>query len=199
MILVRKIAIGVCLLGLSATSALAQDVSMTKGVVVGFAGARLNPAPDGIDVGMKKGIIAGGFVTLPVSKKIGLTIEAEFSQKHSKATAGTVETNIKLDYLAVPVLATIPIAKGFYTTDGISLDFPLQARTETVGTTKATDFKSSVTNPDFGVIVSVGHTLGTPQVMLEGRFDAGLRKVIKTDGAVDQKNQSLALVLRASF
>jgi hypothetical protein len=195
--LARNLAAGLCLVGLLAAPAAAQD--MTKGLILGFGGGKLSPSPAGTDGGMLPSIIVGGYTTLPLTKHIGLTIEAEYNQKHAKATTGATVSDIKIDYLEVPVMAKLPLFKGFYMHEGIQFAYPLQARTETEGTGKAVDFRDNTTKPDVGLVISLGKAIHDPNVMLEGRYDGGLRKVNTTPGALVQRTRQFALVLRASF
>jgi hypothetical protein len=91
-------------------------------------------------------------------------------------------------------MAKLPLFKGFYMEEGIGFGFPINAKAET-GTTTA-DVKSTLTNPDMGLIISGGRAI-TSNVMIEGRYDGGLRRLSTTPNALTQRTRSFALILRA--
>jgi hypothetical protein len=177
---------------LSAAPARAQEVS--KGLLVGFDSSRISPDPSGTSISMKSGFLAGGYVALPVKKTIGVIIEAEYNQKHAAATTGNITSELKLDYLEVPVMAKLPLFKGFYMEEGAAFGFPVRANTETGTTT--TDVKNTVTNPDVSLIISAGKAINSAW-MIEGRYDGGVRHLMTTAGSPVQRTRSFAVILRA--
>lgn len=179
---------GVGLLCVLAAPAAAQT-DATVGVEGGVTISHVAPAASGQTDSYGAGLLAGVFGYAPVSKTIGVLIEADYWQKHGQV--GT--TDLNLDYIEVPVMAKLPLFKGLYMTEGVGFGFPVRAQLKTSGGAE-TDIKDSTTSPDVGIIIGGGFAI--QNVGIELRYDGGFRNVSTLATAAAQKNRSWAVLLR---
>lgn len=179
---------GVGLLGVLAAPVAAQT-DATVGVDAGVTISKVSPAASGQTVSYGTGLLAGGFGYVPVSKTIGVLIEADYWQKYSQVNT----TDMKLDYIEIPVMAKLPLFKGLYMTEGAGFAFPVRAQLKTSGGVE-TDIKTDTTSPDVGIIIGGGFAV--QNVGIELRYDGGFRNVSSLATAAAQKNRSWAVLLR---
>jgi outer membrane protein with beta-barrel domain len=186
--LVRASVTGVCVLGLFATPALAQN-KPSAGIEGGATLSWLSPELPEQPLGRTVGIMAGVYGAVPISKTIGLRVEGLYVQKYSRL--GT--TDLKLDYFEIPILAILPLLKGIYMTEGIGVAFPIAAKLRPSDGAEQ-DIKNQTTNPDIGLIIGGGFPVRT--LGIEVRYDGGFKRVNSSPTAAVQRNRSWALLLR---
>ncbi len=114
----------------------AQEVGF--GVKGGFNLSTIAFDPSDVEWGTHFGVVAGGFVALPLNSRLTIQPEGLFSQKGGTAEIDDIEASIRLTYLEVPVLATYAVWTGggrsFSLFGGPSLGFNLSSETSaTVG------------------------------------------------------------------
>lgn len=180
--------VALCLLGLSVAPAQAQ--SPTGGVEIGVSMSKVNPVADGQSISRGPGLLAGGWVLFPVSKPVGIQLELVYVQKHTHLTGST---DLKLDYLEVPILAKLKLFKSIYILEGIALGFPVSGKISASGADL--DIKNQIHSPDLGLVIGGGVPV-SPKVGIEGRYEIGFKQITDTAGAPIQKNASLSVLVR---
>jgi hypothetical protein len=183
----RLVAVALCLLGFAVSPALAQGT--IGGVEAGFSMSRESPDIPGITIERGPGLLAGGWVAFQPWVPVGIQLEAIYAQKHMHLTSSS---DLKIDYIEIPVLARLKLFKSIYMLEGIAIDFPVSAK---VSAATDTDIKSSITSPDLGMIIAGGIPLA-PKVSIEFRYEGGFKKLSNVDSAPAEHMRSLSGVLR---
>ena len=180
-----------CLTGLSAAPALAQGA--TAGLEAGVSMSRLSPDGPGQSISRGAGFLAGGYVTVPVFATIGLQLELVYAQKNSHLTSSS---DLKLDYIEVPILAKLKLVKGLYLAEGVAIGFPVRARISSSSGSDL-DIKNQINSPEIGMVIGGG--IPVKNFAIEFRYEGGFKLVIDTPGAPLQRNRSLSLIARVHF
>jgi hypothetical protein len=146
------------------------------------------------------GLVAGGFVRLPVASWLALQAEGLYSEKGARFKESGVEAKLILNYFEVPVLAHIRLAHLFYAEAGPSMAFRLQAkgRSRFSGSTEDVDISDQVETFDFGVAMGGGVELG--RLIIDGRYTLGISDADKdkTD-TTKTKNRAISATLGFRF
>ena len=179
--------------------------SFAQGLHVGVKGG-LNVAnndvsdTEGASFDPRLGIVAGGFVTLPVTSWLDLQAEGLYSEKGSRVQAGGGEAKLILNYFEVPVLGRVRLGRIFYAAAGPSMAFRLQAKSRVrfSGSTEEVDVSEQVEQFDFGVAMGGGVQLGV--LIIDGRYTLGLTDVDKdkTDSSTI-KNRAISVTAGFRF
>jgi hypothetical protein len=187
----RVVAIGLCLAGLSAAPALAQRKA--AGVEAGIGLSRVSPDAAGESVSRGPGLLAGAYVQLPVFSTVGLQVELVYVQKNSHLTS---TTDMKLDYVEVPILAKLKLVKTIYLVEGVSLGFPVRARlSHSSGADQ--DIKDEIASPDISMVIGGG--IPFRKFAIEGRYEGGFKIVETSATAPIQRSRTLSLLARVHF
>lgn len=145
-----------------------------------LANLAFDPTP-AVDSDNLVGLVAGGFVTIPVNDVFGFQPEALFSMQGTKFSAGGMTFKTKVDYLQFPVLARVRVAKGspVAVLAGPSLGFKTNASLEGPGIPDefSQQFEDDVKRFDFGVVAGVGVDVG--HFVLDGRYTWGMTNIAK--------------------
>jgi hypothetical protein len=185
------VAAAVCLLGLSAAPALAQDFQ--AGVEGGISYSRVSPDAAGETVTRAPGALVGAWMSVQPWVPVGIQIEAVFAQKHSHLTS---HTDLKLDYFEIPVLAKLKLFKSIYMLEGVAVGFPVSARSDSSSAGgPSVDIKDQVNNPDIGLVIA-GVMPVSRKVAIEFRYEGGFKTVETAATAPLQRNRSLSGILR---
>jgi hypothetical protein len=168
------------------------------GVEAGVSFSRISPDAPGQTISRRSGALAGVYVLFPtaITKTIGLQIEAIYNQKNSRIATPDLTVDRKIDYVAVPILAKLPLFKGIYMLEGISLGVPVKARLRTSAGVE-TDIKPEVTSPDVALVIGGG--VPARRAGIEFRYDGGFKRVSKVESAALQWNRSLSGLIRIRF
>lgn len=101
---------------------------------------------DGVDSRYRKGIVAGGFATIPLTDRVAFQPEVLYTQKglEFKESDFTNEFKVHTDYVDVPLLFRFQQAtgRGVYALAGPSLNFNVSAKTKVED--EEEDFKDEV-------------------------------------------------------
>lgn len=183
------------LLGLFVAPASAQSPGGAKpgakaGGEVGLSMSRPSPDLAGESVTRGPGLLAGAWVAFQPWVPIGIELEVVYAQKHSHLSSST---DLKLDYVELPILAKLKLFKSIYMLEGIALDFPVTAKLSSSGS--ETDVKSSITSPDIGMIIAGGIPF-TRRLAAEFRYEGGFKTIGSSGPAPNQRNRSLSGILR---
>jgi hypothetical protein len=187
----KVIAVGLVLLGLSVVRTSAQGIA--GGVEAGVNLSRVSPDAAGQSISFSPGFLAGAWINIPFVTLASLQIEGLYVQKNT-ALGGA--TDLKLDYIEIPVLAKLKLFKGIYMLEGIGIGIPVRARVQPSSGAER-DISSQVTTPDVGLIIA-GDVPVSGGAAIELRYDGGFRNVNATAGAT-QRNRSWSLLARVHF
>ena len=160
---------------------------------------------DGADprVGLVGGIEAGYQATERFALSAGLL----YSQQGVKASMDGVKGTIKMDYLNIPVLANVYVAKGLALKAGIQPGFLLNDKVEVkvsgvkaeVGieeSLRASGVDGDVKSLAFSVPVGISYDHGS--IVLDARYDIGLSKALSA-GSESTKHNVFQLTVGYRF
>jgi hypothetical protein len=189
----------VCLIALGARPALAQPPPakpnpVAAGVEAGFSLSRVSPDASGQTITRGPGMLAGGYLQLPLFTTIGLQLELLYTQKHSHLSS---TTDLNLDYVELPILAKLKLIKAIYMLEGVALSVPLRAKVATAGSA-AVDVKGQINRPDIGMVIGGGIPVSS-RVSVEFRYEGGFKAVNTSPTAALQRNRSLSGIGRVRF
>jgi outer membrane protein with beta-barrel domain len=184
----RLFTAGVFLMGLSAAPALAQGP--TGGFEIGASLSRVSPDAAGQSITRAPSLLAGVYVLLPLFTMVGVQTELVYAQKYTHLT-GT--TDLRLDYVEIPILAKLRLIRSAYMLEGLAAGFPVRARVRQASGAEQ-DIKSDVTSPDVGLVIGGGVPIR--KLAIEGRYEGGFRNFNRAAGAAPQRNRSFSLILR---
>jgi hypothetical protein len=139
----------------------------------------------------------GGFAEIDFSKKLGIQPEVLFNQVNAKRSSGfnSIYTNlsdpnaasdIKLNYLSIPVLLRYNVGKMLTLNVGPQFGILIDKH-ETLLKNGQQAFKTG----DFGMVGGATINLGALRVY--GRYNIGLRNINDIDNRDEWKNQQLQL------
>lgn len=133
---------------------------------------------DAGDLKMKPGFHVGVHALIPVSTQFGVQPELVFSTQGAKD-----EDDVKynLNYLNLPVLATLTTASGFFAQAGPQIGFLMSAKAKADG--ESVDIKEGFKSTDFSLALGVGFA-GQSGFGAKARFNLGLSSL---DEAGDAK------------
>ena len=196
MTIARGLAAGVTLVALCAAPVWAQSQQPTVGVEAGFNFSRISPPSTGQSVGMSPGFLAGVYTVIPFLKMLSIQAELVYVQKNTELTSTGRTSDLKLDYIEIPILAKLPLVKGIYILEGAAFDFPVRARLRPSSGAEQ-DIKSQVTSPDVGMVIGGGFPI--QKFGIEGRYEGGFRKISTVSGADVQRTRSFSGLVRVHF
>jgi len=187
----RVVAVALCLLGFSVAPAFAQKPGPMGGVEVGLSMSRESPDLPGLTITRGPGLLAGGWVAFQPWVPVGIQLELVYAQKRMHLTSST---DLKLDYVEVPILARLKLFKSIYMLEGVAIGFPASAKVSSSSGTD-TDIKSSITSPDIGMVIAGGVPI-VPKVSVEFRYEGGFKKVSNVASAETERLRSLTGLIR---
>jgi hypothetical protein len=190
--IVRRAAAAASLILLSAAGASAQQ----GGVEVGVIGSYITAAK-GTPRQIGTGITGGFFVEAPLFGGIRIHPGIHYAQRKSKLAFGAdpaALTDIRIDYISVPLLVRMPLFWRLYVTEGASFHFPVRA-TQTRPGQAAEDVLDNIRAPDVSMVMGLGVRMGT--VGLEGRWDSGFFTVQENQDPSEfpSRNRALSALL----
>jgi hypothetical protein len=191
--------------------AFAQGISV--GAKAGVNVAKFGGDIEGVD--SRTSFAAGGALGLDLLPIFGIEVNALFSQKGTKdqetvdtgAGLTTVEATFKLNYLEVPVLATVnvpvvgsPIKPRVYAGPAVAVELSCNIEASAAGLSDSIDCDDSVLEGgferkkvDFGLLFGAGvdFPAGPGALTLDGRYNVGLSNINDVPGStVDVKNRT---------
>ena len=177
--------------------AAAQEVGF--GVKGGFNLSTIAFDPSDVEWGTRFGVVAGGFVALPLNSRLTIQPEGLFSQKGGTAEIDDIEASIRLTYLEVPVLAKYAVWTGggrsFSLFGGPSMAFNLSSDTSaTVGGEEIdVDIDEDVETFDFGIAAGLEYAIG--RFSIDARYTFGLTNLnAAEDDDTILKNRALSVM-----
>jgi hypothetical protein len=178
---------------------------------VGYSRSDLG-GPDAERVRSRQGALTGVYLQVPLARPVSLRTEVLFALKGGRAQAaaeggGTVQLDIELAYIEVPVLLRVGVPRGRYrpmifggpaTALQIGCDLqvidPNTPARATCAETDVPPFRQF----DFGVVAGAGLEVRWPQsaLSLEARYTTGLRSILND---LDVRNRAFGVVLALTF
>ncbi|QED36773.1 PorT family protein [Antarcticibacterium arcticum] len=159
---------------------------------------------DELDAKMKTGFHLGVLAEIMISDKFGIQPEVLYSSQGAKSDVamfeefgGNVDVDIKLDYIAVPVMLKYFVAPGFSLEAGPQFSFLSKSEIEAEfgGETETEDIKDDTESFDLGAAFGVGY--GLPQgFLVQARYVMGFSDVY-TDS--DARNSVIQLSVGWKF
>lgn len=140
---------------------------------------------------------AGGFLEIDFSKKLGIQPEVYFNQATTTRTSGfnsiytanpNANTNIKLNYLSIPILLRYNVGKIVTLQAGPQFSILMNN-----DKTLLQNGKSAFDDGDFAM--AAGLTLNLKMLRVYGRYNVGLNNINDIDNQDKWKNQQLQLGL----
>jgi hypothetical protein len=195
----------------------AQDVKTDGNDVIKFgvkAGINLANLTSNEDLSMRIGFHVGGFMQYKLSEKFALQPELLFSTQGAKyqgsgALSGyviSVESNYKLAYLNLPVMAKYYVSNKFSFEAGPQIGFLLSAKNEfdysgtllgePISDSGEIDIKDDFNSFDFGINFGAGYDFND-KISLGLRYNLGLSDV--SDYYYLDKNSLIQLSLGYKF
>ena len=189
---------GAVLLCASPVSAQGFGVGVKGGVNI--ANQEVKGDAGGPSLDPRYGMVAGGFVALPLLPWVGLQAEGLYGRKGSKLDFQGVSSSIDLDYVEIPVLVKVRFARRYYAAGGPSMAFAVRAKTRTsfAGSAQELDVMDFINRFDFGVAMGGGVEFG--RLVVDGRYTLGLTDIDKdkTD-TVTTKNRVISVTAGFRF
>lgn len=187
---------------------------MTVGVMAGLQYAKVSqdPEPTDVEFKYKPGLLAGGFLGIPVTDMVSIEPQVLFSQKGTKVQGVGAESNlegsIRGNYIEVPVLLKLSFP-GYnsqitpFVFAGPYGAYRLNCKAEGVilavtgsrdcDETEVIDIKST----DFGGTIGGGikFRMGSQLVILDARYSHGFTNINDSNDNRDIKNRAFAVTL----
>lgn len=188
---------------LMAVMALATVSSFAQHAVGTFTiqpkvGLNLANVTDG-DGDIRVGAVAGAEFEYQISDIFSLSAGALYSMQGCKGEVNVegfdVDATVKLDYLNIPILANVYVAKGLAVKLGIQPGFNVthKASAEKSGTKVTTDL-DGIESVDFSIPIGLSYEINN--FVIDGRYNLGVSKIM--DGS-DSKNSVFQFTLGYKF
>jgi hypothetical protein len=187
---VTGLILGFALLFTTASPTFAQD-PITVGVKAGLNVATLSISDEDNEES-RTGLVLGVSFMKPIRARVGLQVEALYSQKGAKFSEEGFEDTIKLDYFEIPVLADFTAASNdrmsFHVLAGPSFGFNTKAeiKSEFEGEEETEDIGDDVKSADVGFII--GAAVRTGQLVFDARYNFGLLNILTSEAGGDEES-----------
>lgn len=144
---------------------------------------------------IRVGAVAGAEFEYQVSDIFSLSAGALYSMQGCKGEVEGYDATVKLDYLNIPILANVYVAKGLAVKLGIQPGFNVtsKASVEKSGTKVTTDL-DGIESVDFSIPVGLSYEINN--FVIDGRYNLGVSKIM--DGS-DSKNSVFQFTLGYKF
>ena len=147
------------------------------------------------DGDIRVGAVAGAEFEYQVSDIFSLSAGALYSMQGCKGDVEGYDATVKLDYLNIPILANVYVAKGLAVKLGIQPGFNVtsKASVEKSGTKVTTDL-DGIESVDFSIPIGLSYEINN--FVIDGRYNLGVSKIM--DGS-DSKNSVFQFTLGYKF
>ena len=181
--------------------------------IANFSGDDADPeSGSGVDKTSRIGIVAGGFVAIPLNDQFSLQPELLLSMKgavyEASGTGWTVDSTMKLTYIEIPVLAKLNIlSEGSVKPSvflgpsiGIKASAKMKSEITVNGVSEsAEEDMEDVKSLDLGLAFGGGIDIeaGTGKITLDARYTMGLTSIDKAESgetAADIKNSVISIM-----
>ena len=131
---------------------------------------------DADDADYKAGFVGGLEAEYHATPVVGISAGVLYSMQGAKATEQGVEAKYNMNYINVPILANIYVAKGLALKAGVQPGFKVSSSVN-VGDVKVDDKSDAIKSVDFSVPVGISYEY--MNVCLDARYNIGCTKVFK--------------------
>lgn len=147
------------------------------------------------DGDIRVGAVAGAEFEYQVSDIFSLSAGALYSMQGCKGDVEGYDATVKLDYLNIPILANVYVAKGLAVKLGIQPGFNVTSKASVEkGGTKVTTELDDVESVDFSIPVGLSYEINN--FVIDARYNLGVSKIM--DGS-DSKNSVFQFTLGYKF
>ena len=147
------------------------------------------------DGDIRVGAVAGAEFEYQVSDIFSLSAGALYSMQGCKGDVEGYDATVKLDYLNIPILANVYVAKGLAVKLGIQPGFNVTSKASVEkGGTKVTTDLDGIESVDFSIPVGLSYEINN--FVIDGRYNLGVSKIM--DGS-DSKNSVFQFTLGYKF
>ena len=147
------------------------------------------------DGDIRVGAVAGAEFEYQVSDIFSLSAGALYSMQGCKGDVEGYDATVKLDYLNIPILANVYVAKGLAVKLGIQPGFNVTSKASVEkGGTKVTTELDDVESVDFSIPVGLSYEINN--FVIDARYNLGVNKI--ADDA-DSKNSVFQFTLGYKF
>lgn len=147
------------------------------------------------DGDIRVGAVAGAEFEYQVSDIFSLSAGALYSMQGCKGEVEGIDATVKLDYLNIPILANVYVAKGLAVKLGIQPGFNVTSKVSAEnGGTKVSTELDGIESVDFSIPIGLSYEINN--FVIDGRYNLGVSKIM--DGS-DSKNSVFQLTLGYKF
>ena len=147
------------------------------------------------DGDIRVGAVAGAEFEYQVSDIFSLSAGALYSMQGCKGEVEGIDATVKLDYLNIPILANVYVAKGLAVKLGIQPGFNVTSKVSTEnGGTKVSTELDGIESVDFSIPIGLSYEINN--FVIDGRYNLGVSKIM--DGS-DSKNSVFQFTLGYKF
>lgn len=173
-------------------------------------GVNLASMTDTDDSSMRIGLVAGGEFEYQATNFLGVSAGMLYSMQGVKGDVAGGDLTIKTDYINIPVLANIYVAKGLALKVGIQPGFNVSGKYKASAPSSWTSSRASnngvsisgdlsdigteVNSFDFAIPVGLSYEFN--DFVIDGRYNIGMSKAIKDE---DTKHNVIQLTLGYKF
>ena len=144
---------------------------------------------------IRVGAVAGAEFEYQISDIFSLSAGALYSMQGCKGEVEGYDATVKLDYLNIPILANVYVAKGLAVKLGIQPGFNVTSKASVEkGGTKVTTELDDVESVDFSIPVGLSYEINN--FVIDARYNLGVSKIM--DGS-DSKNSVFQFTLGYKF
>lgn len=139
-------------------------------------GVNIASVTDGDDIDPRIGLAAGAELEYGVTDIVGISAGLMYSMQGYKYKELGVDCTMKLDYLNIPILANVYVAKGLAVKLGVQPGFKLSSKLkgEAGGASAEGDIDEGVKS--FDLSIPVGLSYQYQNVVLDARYNWGVTK-----------------------
>ena len=128
------------------------------------------------DGDIRVGAVAGAEFEYQVSDIFSLSAGALYSMQGCKGEVEGYDATVKLDYLNIPILANVYVAKGLAVKLGIQPGFNVTSKASVEkGGTKVTTELDDVESVDFSIPVGLSYEINN--FVIDARYNLGVSKI----------------------
>lgn len=147
------------------------------------------------DGDIRVGAVAGAEFEYQVSDIFSLSAGALYSMQGCKGEVEGIDATVKLDYLNIPILANVYVAKGLAVKLGIQPGFNVTSKVSAEnGGTKVSTELDGIESVDFSIPIGLSYEINN--FVIDGRYNLGVSKIM--DGS-DSKNSVFQFTLGYKF
>jgi Outer membrane protein beta-barrel domain len=180
----------------------AQDISFGVKGGLNLSTTSYDPEPD-VGIGLRPGVVLGGFVNFPLGSRLAIQPEGFFSQKGNKLELPDTDLTVELDYIEVPILLQYAFSsspgRGFFVFGGPSIAFKIDAEVGATVGEEEDEFPidDDVEDFDIGVTAGAGYNFGL--YTIDGRYTFGFSNTNVDKVLPKSRNLTIAILLGVHF